>query len=75
MYDTLATTIGDQTRATRLAAGVPLHAVAQALGLPVLVLARLERGKLMPSIVTLVELCAFFGVTPGTLLNRPPTEA
>jgi transcriptional regulator with XRE-family HTH domain len=75
MYDTLAATIGARTRAIRLAAGVPLHVVAQALGLPLLVLARLERGKLMPSVITLVELSAFFGVTPGTFLDRPAAEA
>jgi transcriptional regulator with XRE-family HTH domain len=75
VYDELAEAIGRTTRDIRLKAEVPLEQVARALELPPLVLARLERGKLMPSIVTLVRMSLFFGVPVDTLLARPSAKA
>jgi transcriptional regulator with XRE-family HTH domain len=71
----LATTIGNIVRTLRLQADWPLESVADALGLPPLVLARLERGKFLPSIVTLVRLSLLFGVSADTLLARPAAQA
>jgi transcriptional regulator with XRE-family HTH domain len=75
MSDELAPTIGTMLRSVRLNAGLTREQVAQRLGLPLLAYARMERGKLLPSTLTLVELCRFFRVSANTLLGWPTVKA
>jgi transcriptional regulator with XRE-family HTH domain len=75
MNEELASTLGNTIRTLRLQAKWSLESAAQVLGVPPLVLARMERGKLLPSIVTLVRLSLLFGVSVDTLLARPAARA
>lgn len=75
MSEHLATTIGTMLRCVRLNAGLTMTQVAEGMELPLLAYARMERGKLLPTPLTLVELCLFFGVSSDTLLGSPPVKA
>ncbi len=75
MSDHLATTIGTMIRSVRLNAGLTMTQVAEAVDLPLLAYARMERGKLLPTPSTLVDLCLFFGVSSDTLLGSPTVRA
>jgi len=75
MSEELASTLGNIIRTLRLQAGWPLDFVAHKLGVPPLVLARLERGKLLPSTVMLVRMSLLFSVSADTLLALPAARA
>jgi transcriptional regulator with XRE-family HTH domain len=75
MNEDLAATMGNIIRALRLQANWTLESVARVLGVPPLVLARMERGKFLPSTVMLVRLSLLFGVSADTLLARPAAQA
>jgi transcriptional regulator with XRE-family HTH domain len=75
MRDDLAPTIGTMLRSVRLNAGLTMEQVAQSLDLPLLAYARMERGKLLPTLSTLVDLCMFFRVSADTLLGSPTVKA
>ncbi|WP_224365423.1 helix-turn-helix domain-containing protein [Hyalangium versicolor] len=71
----LASTIGTMIRSVRLNAGLTMEQVAQSVDLPLLAYARMERGKLLPTPSTLVDLCLFFRVSANTLLGLPTVKA
>ncbi len=75
MKDELAPTIGTMIRSVRLNAGLTMEQVAQSIDLPLLAYARMERGKLLPTPSTLVDLCLFFRVSADTLLGLPTVKA
>jgi transcriptional regulator with XRE-family HTH domain len=75
MSEELAATMGNIIRTLRLQASWTQEAVAQKLGIPPGVLARMERGKFLPSTVTLVRLCLLFKVSANTLLALPSAES
>jgi transcriptional regulator with XRE-family HTH domain len=71
----LASTIGTMIHSVRLNAGLTMEQVAEAIELPLLAYARMERGKLLPTPSTLVDLCLFFRVSSDTLLGLPTVKA
>jgi transcriptional regulator with XRE-family HTH domain len=71
----LASTIGTMIRSVRLNAGLTMEQVAQSIDLPLLAYARMERGKLLPTPSTLIDLCMFFRVSADTLLGLPTVKA
>jgi transcriptional regulator with XRE-family HTH domain len=71
----LATTIGTMIRSVRLNAGLTMAQVAEAIELPLLAYSRMERGKLLPTPSTLIDLCMFFRVSADTLLGLPIVKA
>jgi transcriptional regulator with XRE-family HTH domain len=75
MSEPLANTIGTMIHSVRLNAGLTMEQVAEAIELPLLAYARMERGKLLPTPSTLVDLCLFFGVSSDTLLGLPTVKA
>jgi transcriptional regulator with XRE-family HTH domain len=75
MSEPLANTISTMLRSVRLNAGLTMEQVAEAIELPLLAYARMERGKLLPTPLTLVDLCLFFGVSSDTLLGSPTVRA
>jgi transcriptional regulator with XRE-family HTH domain len=75
MRDELAPTIGTMLRGVRLNAGLTMEQVAQSIDVPLLAYARVERGKLLPTPLTLVDLCLLFRVSADTLLGSPTMKA
>jgi len=75
MRDELAPTIGTMLRSVRLKAGLTMEQVAQSIDVPLLAYVRMERGKLLPTPSTLVNLCLFFRVSSDTLLGSPTVKA
>jgi transcriptional regulator with XRE-family HTH domain len=75
MPEHLATTIGTMIHSVRLNAGLTMEQVAKAIELPLLAYARMERGKLLPTPSTIVDLCMFFRVSADTLLGLPTVKA
>lgn len=66
---TLATTIGDATRAARKARGLTQEDVAEQLGVSTEFYARVERGASLPSVPTLASLAATLGVSADRMLG------
>ncbi|MBN1208542.1 MAG: helix-turn-helix transcriptional regulator [Myxococcaceae bacterium] len=75
MSEPLANTIGTMIHSVRLNAGLTMEQVAQSIDLPLLAYARMERGKILPTPSTLIDLCLFFGVSSDTLLGSPTVKA
>jgi len=75
MRDELAPTIGTMLRSVRLNAGLTMGQVARSIDIPLLAYVRMERGKLLPTPSTLVDLCMFFRVSSDTLLGSPTVKA
>ncbi|WIG97996.1 helix-turn-helix transcriptional regulator [Myxococcus sp. SDU36] len=69
MYAKLSQRIGTQVRAARHRAGLSQAQVAEAIHVPTLVLSRLERGRLLPSLPTLVDLCGVLRISVDLLLS------
>jgi transcriptional regulator with XRE-family HTH domain len=67
MNEELAAVIGTAARAAREKLGLTQAQVAERIQLTTLVYSRMERGKLLPSVPSLVRLCA--------ALHLPPDEA
>jgi len=74
MNENLAQKIGTQVRSARHRAGLSQAQVAEAIQVPMLVLNRLERGKLLPTLPTLVSLCGVLGIPVAFLLGSKPPE-
>ena len=79
MYEAFAAELGHVIRDARHRAGLRQDKVAEALQLSVPVYARMERGKLIPSVAVLRDLCLTLNVSPGVLLQltapRAPRDA
>ncbi|HZH12978.1 MAG TPA: helix-turn-helix transcriptional regulator [Archangium sp.] len=74
MYAKLSQQIGTHVRAARHRAGLSQAQVAEALHVPTLVFSRLERGKLLPSLPTLVGLCRVLRVPVDRILGGKALE-
>ena len=75
MYAKLSQQIGPHVRAARHRAGLSQAQVAEALDVPTLVFSRLERGRLLPSLPTLVGLCGVLRVSVDLILCGKVLEA
>ena len=62
--------IGMMLRAARLRAGKTLDDVRAATGIDKGQLSKAERGKVPITVVNLIEIAAFLGVSPGSLFPR-----
>jgi transcriptional regulator with XRE-family HTH domain len=69
MDDKLARTIGDATRAARQARKLTQEDAADVVGVSVEFYARIERGKTLPSVPTLLRLAAGLRVSADVLLG------
>ncbi len=65
--------IGGAVRAARWRSALPLAQVATAVGLPPLAYSRLERGRLLPSIRTLIRLSKVLQTSSDILLGLAPS--
>ncbi|MFP2924150.1 helix-turn-helix domain-containing protein [Pyxidicoccus sp. 3LG] len=74
MYAKLSHQIGTNVRAARHRAGLSQAQVAEAIHVPTLVFSRLERGRLLPSLPTLVGLCGVLRVTVDFILGGKALE-
>ena len=73
MSDELGTTIGATARAAREQLGLTQAQVAELVGLVPLVYSRLERGKMLPSVPTLLRICNALDISADEALGRPVT--
>lgn len=71
----LAKQIGKRAREARDALQLTQAEVAERVGIATEVYGRLERGKMMPSVGTLVHLVRVLGVTADQLLSSPYLSA
>lgn len=69
MDDHLAKTIGSAARSARLARGLTQEDAADIVGVSLEFYARIERGKTLPSVPTLLRLAAALGVSADVLLG------
>jgi transcriptional regulator with XRE-family HTH domain len=74
MYAKLSQQIGTNVRAARHRVGLSQAQVAEAIHVPTLVFSRLERGRLLPSLPTLVGLCGVLRVTVDFILGGKALE-
>jgi len=75
MYAKLSQQIGTHVRAARHRAGLSQAQVAEALHVPPRVFSRLERGRLLPSLSTLVGLCGVLRVSVDFILCGKALQA
>lgn len=69
MSHQLAELIGSTAREARTQAGLTRHQVAEAIGLAPVAYARLERGRLLPSVPTLCRLAQVLKIATDLLLG------
>ena len=72
MNEKLAATIGSAARTARVRLGLTQAEVAELMDLSPVVYNRLERGRMRPSVPTLVRLCATLKVSPEVVLGSAP---
>ncbi|XXF78971.1 helix-turn-helix transcriptional regulator [Myxococcaceae bacterium GXIMD 01537] len=70
MSDELGMTIGTTARAARDALGLTQAQVAEKVNLVPLVYSRLERGKMLPSVPTLLRICDTLDISADEALGR-----
>jgi len=75
MSESLAENIGTVARAAREQMGLTQAEVAQRVELAHLVYSRLERGKMLPSVPTLVRLCLALQLSPEEALGLSTASA
>ncbi|MFP2926119.1 helix-turn-helix domain-containing protein [Pyxidicoccus sp. 3LG] len=77
MNEKLAAVIGRAARAAREQLGLTQVEVAELMDLSPIVYNRLERGRMLPSVPTLVRLCETLKVSPEVVLGfgRPVARA
>lgn len=73
MSDELGMSIGATARAAREAMGLTQAQVAELVGLVPLVYSRLERGKMLPSVPTLLRICEALDISADEALGRLAT--
>lgn len=66
-----AEVLGAALKAARQKAELGIEVVAERLEMPVEVLARVERGVMVPTISTLTRLCVILKLDPDTLPDLP----
>ena len=69
MYAKLSQQVGTNVRAARHRTGLSQAQVAEAIHVPTLVFSRLERGRLLPSLPTLVGLCGVLRIPVDCILS------
>ena len=74
MNEELATRIGSAAREARTQLGLTQAEVAGKLGLAHMVYSRLERGKMLPSVQTLLRMCSVLRISSDELLGLADTE-
>ncbi|CAM4541143.1 MULTISPECIES: helix-turn-helix transcriptional regulator [Myxococcus] len=74
MNEELATRIGSAAREARTQLGLTQAEVAEKLGLAHMVYSRLERGKMLPSVQTLLRMCAVLRIGSDELLGLADAE-
>ncbi|WP_245767446.1 helix-turn-helix transcriptional regulator [Stigmatella erecta] len=72
MEKRLATTVGEASRLARMRAGLTQADVAERIGVATEVYGRMERGKMLPSISTLLRLCVVLRSGPDELMGLAP---
>lgn len=75
MNEQLAEVIGKAARAARDKMGLTQAQVAERIQLTSLVYSRIERGKMMPSVPSLVRLCTALHLSPEDALGFAPSPA
>jgi transcriptional regulator with XRE-family HTH domain len=70
----LSQQIGTHVRAARHRVGLSQAQVAEAIHVPTLVFSRLERGRLLPSLPTLVDLCGVLRIPVDLILGGKGLE-
>jgi DNA-binding XRE family transcriptional regulator len=74
MEKRLATTVGEGSRQARMRAGLTQADVAERIGVATEVYGRMERGKMLPSVPTLLRLCMALRSGPHELMGMAPME-
>ncbi|WP_240360935.1 helix-turn-helix domain-containing protein [Pyxidicoccus caerfyrddinensis] len=74
MDETVGIHVGSGLRTARLRAGLTWSEVAEAAFLPTEAYVRMERGKLLPTVPTLITLCRALRISAGWLRqsSAPP---
>ncbi|QSQ21198.1 helix-turn-helix transcriptional regulator [Pyxidicoccus parkwayensis] len=75
MNEKLAAVIGKAARAARERLGLTQVEVAELMDLSPIVYNRLERGRMLPSVPTLVRLCETLKTSPEVLLGFGPSTS
>ncbi|SEL13520.1 DNA-binding transcriptional regulator, XRE-family HTH domain [Stigmatella aurantiaca] len=74
MNEELASRIGSAARDARTHLGLTQAEVAEKLGIAHMVYSRLERGKMLPSVQTLLRMCAVLHISSDELLGIAEAE-
>jgi len=72
MEKKLASTVGKAARLARMRAGLTQADVAARIGVAPEVYGRMERGKMLPSVPTLMRMCLALGSNPDELMGMAP---
>jgi transcriptional regulator with XRE-family HTH domain len=72
MEKKLAGTVGEASRLARMRAGLTQADVAERIGVATEVYGRMERGRMLPSVPTLLRLCLALRCTPDELMGMAP---
>jgi transcriptional regulator with XRE-family HTH domain len=71
----LATTVGEAARLARMRGGLTQLDVARGIGVATEVYGRMERGKMLPSVPTLLRLCVVLRCGPDELMGMAPSSS
>ncbi|WP_224241624.1 helix-turn-helix domain-containing protein [Hyalangium gracile] len=74
MREQIASRLSNAARAARERLGLTQAEVAGLMELSPIVYNRLERGRMLPSVPTLVQLCETLRISPAELLGFPRPE-
>jgi transcriptional regulator with XRE-family HTH domain len=75
MEKRLSATVGEAARLARMRAGLTQADVAQRIGVATEVYGRMERGKMLPSVPTLLRLCVVLRSGPDELMGLAPRNS
>ncbi len=74
MEKKLPMTVGEGSRLARMRAGLTQADVAERIGVATEVYGRMERGKMLPSVPTLLRLCVALRSGPHELMGMAPID-
>jgi transcriptional regulator with XRE-family HTH domain len=74
MNEELASIIGSAARDARTHLGLTQAEVAEKLGIAHMVYSRLERGRMLPSVQTLLRMCSVLRISSDELLGTASAE-
>lgn len=75
MEKKLASTVGEAARLARMRAGLTQSDVAARIGVAPEVYGRMERGKMLPSVPTLLRMCLALRTNPDEIMGIAPRHA